>query len=54
MKIIERATMPDGTEIQLEDWSDKKYKTVSGFIWTDHFSISNSKEYGKIWMDSER
>lgn len=23
MKIIERATMPNGTEIQLEDWSDK-------------------------------
>lgn len=23
MKVIERATMPDGTEIQLEDWSDK-------------------------------
>ena len=23
MKIIERATMPDGTKIQLEDWSEK-------------------------------
>ena len=23
MKVIERATMPDGTEILLEDWSDK-------------------------------
>lgn len=23
MKVIERATMPDGTEIYLEDWSDK-------------------------------
>lgn len=26
MKVIERATMPDGTEIQLEDWSDKNTK----------------------------
>ena len=23
MKVIERTTMPDGTEILLEDWSDK-------------------------------
>ena len=23
IKIIEKATMPDGTKIQLEDWSDK-------------------------------
>ena len=26
MKIIERAVMPNGTKIQLEDWSDKNTK----------------------------
>ena len=26
MKVIERTTMPDGTKIQLEDWSDKNTK----------------------------
>lgn len=54
MKVIERTTMPDGTEILLEDWSDKKYRTVSGFIWTDYRCISHSKEHWKIWMDTER
>ncbi len=29
MKIVERATMSNGIEIQLEDWSDKKYKRFS-------------------------
>lgn len=25
MKVLERATMPDGTEIQLEEWKNKLY-----------------------------
>ena len=28
MKIIERAIMPDGTKIFLEDWSEKKQKNL--------------------------
>lgn len=28
MKIIERAVMPNGTKIQLEDWSDKTQKNI--------------------------
>ena len=53
MKVIERATMPDGTNILLEDWSDKKYRRFSRFIWTDYWRISKSKEHWKIWMDTE-
>ena len=34
MKVLEKATMPNGTEIQLEDWSEhntKEYPNLYGF-----------------------
>ena len=53
MKVIERATMPDGTEISAGRLVRQKYRRVSGFIWADYWCISNSKEHWKIWMGTE-
>lgn len=51
MKIIERATMPDGTEIQLEDWSDKnteQFPDLYGLTMSAYPIAKNTGKYGWI------
>lgn len=53
MKVIERATMPDGTEIQLEDWSDKNTKgfpDLYGLMIGAYPIAKNTGKYG--WIQS--
>ena len=53
MKIIERATMPDGTEIQLEDWSDKnteQFPDLYGLTIGTYPIAKNTGKYG--WVRS--
>lgn len=53
MKIIERATMPDGTEIQLEDWSDKNtedFPDLYGLTIGAYPIAKNTGKYG--WVRS--
>lgn len=54
MKVIERATMPDGTEIQLEDWSDKNTKELFpdlyGLMIGAYPTAKNTGKYG--WIQS--
>ena len=53
MKIIERAIMPDGTEIQLEDWSDKNTKEfpdLYGLMIGVYPIAKNTGKYG--WIQS--
>lgn len=51
MKVIEYATMPDGTEIQLEDWSDKnaeKFPELYGLMIGAYPIAKNTGKYGWI------
>ena len=51
MKIIERATMPDGTEVQLEDWSDKnteQFPDLYGLTIGAYPVAKNTGKYGWI------
>ena len=51
MKIIERAVMPNGTEIQLEDWSDKntpEYPDLYGLRIGTYPIAKNTEKYGCI------
>ena len=51
MKIIERATMPDGTEIQLEDRSDKntqQFSDLYGLTIAAYPIAKNTGKYGWI------
>jgi hypothetical protein len=53
MKIIERAITPNGTEIQLEDWSDKnskEYPDLYGFQIGAYPIAKNSSEHK--WIES--
>ena len=51
MKIIERATMPDGTEILLEDWTDKnteRFTYLYGLMIVAYPIAKNTGKYGWI------
>ena len=51
MKVIERATMPDGTEIQLEDWLDKnieQFPDLYGLTIAAYPIAKNTGKYGWI------
>lgn len=53
MKVIERATMPNGTEIQLEDWGDKntkEYPDLYGLTIGAYPIAKNTDEYR--WIES--
>lgn len=53
MKIIEILAMPDGTEIQLEDWHDKNtkdYKDLYGYVIGVYPVAKNSGRLG--WVKS--
>lgn len=48
MKIIEKATMPNGTEIQLEDWSEKntaEYPDLYGLVIFAYPIAKNSSNF---------
>ena len=54
MKIIEHATMPDGTAILLEDWSDEnteQFPDLYGLIIGAYPIAKNTGKYG--WIRSE-
>ena len=49
MKIIERATMPDGTEILLEDWFEhntEQYPDLYGLMIGAYPIAKNTGKYG--------
>ena len=51
MKIIERATMPDGTEIQLENWSEnntEQFPDLYGLTIGVYPIAKNTGKYGWI------
>ena len=51
MKVIERATMSDGTEIYLEDWSDKnteQFPDLYGMQIGAYPTAKNTGKYGWI------
>lgn len=51
MKVIERAAMPDGTEILLEDWTDKnteKFTDLYGLMIGAYPIAKNTGKYGWI------
>lgn len=51
MKVIERAVMPNGIEIQLEDWSEnntKKYPDLHGFTIGAYPVAKNTGKYRLI------
>lgn len=51
MKIIEMATMPDGTHIQLEDWSEhnsNEYPDLYGFTIGAYPIAKNTGKYGWV------
>lgn len=53
MKVIERALMQNGTEIQLEDWSDKntkEYPNLYGFTVCVYPIAKNTTKYR--WIES--
>lgn len=53
MKIMERATMPDGTEILLEDWSDKNTKEFPDLYGLTIGAYPIAKNTGKYgWIRS--
>ena len=65
MKIVQKTTMLNGTEIQLEDWSDKnteKYPNLYGFTIGSYPTAKNTgkyrwieggKKFGLQWGDKE-
>lgn len=51
MKLIERTTMPDGTEILLEDWSEhntEQYPDLYGLMISAYPIAKNTGKYGLI------
>lgn len=50
MKVIERATMPDGTKIQLEDWSDKNTEQFPDLYGMQIGAYPIAKNTGKYWI----
>lgn len=53
MKVIERATMPDGTEILLEDWSDKNTEQFPDLYRLAIGAYPTAKNTGKYrWIRS--
>lgn len=51
MKLIERTTMPDGTEILLEDWSEhntEQYPDLYGLMIGAYPIAKNTGKYGLI------
>lgn len=55
MKIIKRGTLPDGTQIQLEDWSDKntpEYPNLYGYTIAVYPVAKRDSVYG--WVVSGR
>lgn len=56
MKTIERATMPDGTTIYLEDWSDKnteQFQDLYGLVIGAYPIAKNAGKYGWIRSGEE-
>ena len=56
MEIIERAIMPNGTEIQLEDWSDKnteQFPDLYGLVIGAYPIAKNTGKYGWIRSGEE-
>ena len=47
MKIIDKATMPDGTKIQLEDWSED-YPKLFGLVIAGYPIAQKTSEFGFI------
>lgn len=48
MKVLERATMPNGIEIQLEDWTEhntEKYPNLYGFTIGAYPKAKNTSKY---------
>ena len=52
MKIIERAIMPDGTEIQLEDWSEDNTEQFPDLYGMHIGAYPIAKNTGKYWIRS--
>lgn len=53
MKVIEKAVMPNGTEIQLEDWSDKNTKEHPDLYGLCIGAYPIAKNTGKYrWIES--
>lgn len=55
MKVIEKATMPDGTQIQLEDWSEhntEQYPNLYGLTIGAYPIAKNTGKYR--WVESGR
>ena len=51
MKVIERATMPNGTEIQLEDWTEhntEQFPDLYGLVIGAYPIAKNTGKYGWI------
>lgn len=49
MKVIDRAVMPDGTKIQLEDWHDentKEYPDLHGYTIGAYPIAKNTNKWG--------
>ncbi len=52
MKVIERAVMPNGTEIQLEDWSDKNTSEYPDLYGLQISAYPIAKNTGKFrWIE---
>lgn len=53
MKVIKQAVMPNGTKIQLEDWSDKNTKEYSELYGLIIGAYPIAKNTGKYrWIES--
>lgn len=53
MKVLEKAIMPNGTEIQLEDWSDKNTKEYPNLYGLAIGAYPIAKNTGKHkWIES--
>lgn len=50
MKIIECAVMPNGIEIQLEDWSDKNTPEFPDLYGLEIGAYPIAKNTGKYWI----
>lgn len=47
MKILKSATMPNGTEIQLEDWSEK-YPSVFGLMIGAYPVVKRTSQFSRV------
>lgn len=50
MKIIEHATLPDGTKIQLEDWSENNTEQFPDLYGMHIGAYPIAKNTGKYWI----